>query len=324
MRKTTEERTCVSSNDICRMKSAESGLIPLECSDGEGWVRCYQVFPGIQLRFYDIHGESYWMDTQAGEEEFEIIHCREGRVEECRREHFYCLSAGDLTVCPTESGRIYRHFPLRHYHGMTIIVNLRQAPRCLSCFLEDVNVEPGALREKFCSSPGAFVARSQPAVAHIFSELYSVPEKIQKGYFKVKVLELFLFLSCVDISTDEWVKRNYSPSQRQLAMEICDYLNDHMDRRVTIEQLAGRFHVSETQIKASVKSVCGVSVSSYIRMLKMKTAARMLRDTDLTVLQVSSRFGYDNASKFSSAFKKVMGVTPKEYRNLSDEELISQ
>lgn len=51
--------------------------------------------------------------------------------------------------------------------------------------------------EKFCANGGYFAARSSASVEHIFSELYSVPEEIRKGYFKVKVLELLLFLSAL-------------------------------------------------------------------------------------------------------------------------------
>lgn len=56
-------------------------------------------------------------------------------------------------------------------------------------------MRPGLLAEKFCCNGGGFAARSSPRAEHVFSELYSVPEEIRKGYFKVKILELLLFLS---------------------------------------------------------------------------------------------------------------------------------
>ena len=43
-------------------------------------------------------------------------------------------------------------------------------------------------------------------------------------------------------------------------------------------------------------------------------AALMLKQTDHTVLDVAGRFGYDNGSKFAKAFRDVMGMSPKEYR----------
>ncbi len=284
-------------------------------TDGEVLIRRYLVFPGITLQYHDVHARNCITDMEPNDDVFEIRHCREGRMEGGSADVFYYMEPGDLAICRPESGRHCRYYPLSHYHGITITVNVKQAPRCLSCILDDVNVQPGLLMQKFCSVPKAFVAHSQPSIEHIFSELYSVPAQIRKGYFKVKVLELLLFLSCMDPHTDELSRRSYSNNQRLLAMQISRYLTEHMDSRITLDQMADHFHVSATQIKSSVKSVYGTSVYSFIRTQKMESAAKMLRDTDLSVSEIAGRYGYDNASKFAGAFKTVIGTTPTEYRN---------
>lgn len=299
------------------MQSGEEGctLLRIPGTDGEAVVRCFRVFPGITLQYHDVHAKSCIVCPETDSGVFEIRHCREGRMEGSDAERFYYMEPGDLAVCRPETGLHCRYYPLGHYHGVTIAVNVGQAPRCLSCFLDDVNVRPQLLMQKFCSSHDAFVARSQPAVEHIFSELYAVPAEIRKGYFKVKVLELLLFLSCIDAGTGELSRRSCSNSQRELARQVCRYLTARMDSRITVEQLASRFHVSATQIKAGVKSVYGASLYSYIRMQKMESAAKLLRETDLSVSEIAGRYGYDNASKFAGAFKAVMGMAPKDYRN---------
>ena len=66
-----------------------------------------------------------------------------------------------------------------------------------------------------------------------------------------------------------------------------------------------------------MKAVYGVSVYAYARTQKMHAAARMLRTGDEPIQEIAGRFGYDNASKFSEAFRGVMGVTPSEYRKRS-------
>ena len=43
---------------------------------------------------------------------------------------------------------------------------------------------------------------------------------------------------------------------------------------------------------------------------------RRLIETELSVLDIAAEYGYDNASKFASAFKQVMGISPAEYRRL--------
>ena len=101
----------------------------------------------------------------------------------------------------------------------------------------------------------------------------------------------------------------------QLAKSVAAYLNANLDSHITIAQLASLFHVSQTQLKTSFKETFGESVYGYTRAQKMRAAAKMLQETQYTVLEVAGQFGYSNGSKFAKAFRDVMGVTPKEYRN---------
>ena len=53
---------------------------------------------------------------------------------------------------------------------------------------------------------------------------------------------------------------------------------------------------------------------TYVRTEKMRSAARMLRETNESVLTVAMEHGYSNGSKFAKAFRDVMGMTPRQYR----------
>ena len=159
------------------------------------------------------------------------------------------------------------------------------------------------------------MARSSPRVKHVFSELYAVPEGIRKGYFKVKVLELLLFLSVLPVPPVALEQRCFTNSQVTLAKEVCQYLTDHMDSKITIQELSGQFNASATLIKSSFRGVYGMSPSAFLRAQKMHSAADLLRNSNRTVLDIAGQFGYDNASKFAKAFRDIIGVSPNEYRS---------
>ena len=88
-----------------------------------------------------------------------------------------------------------------------------------------------------------------------------------------------------------------------------------MSEHFTIEQLAIQFQVSPTQLKKSFRNVYGNSLYSYVRTQKMLSAARLLQDTDRTILDIAGECGYDNGSKFYKAFRSVMGVSTRDFRN---------
>lgn len=275
----------------------------------------YYVFPGIEFTFVDVHGRQSVEKKQTLGSILEITYCREGRLEFNLNDEFVFLSSGDLMIAMADTVSPIVNFPLEHYHGLTISIDLDKTPHCLSCFLEDVNVQPMALAEKFCKDRLGYIARTNRTIEHIFSEIYSVSEHIQKGYCKIKTLELLLFLSQLDIDNDELQGRLHSKTQVLLAEKIAKYLHEHMDDRITLEQLSESFHVSVAHIKNTFKSVYGVPVGAYVRTIKMESAAYMLEYTNKTILEIAIEHGYDNGSKFAAAFRSVKGMNPAQYRN---------
>ena len=105
-----------------------------------------------------------------------------------------------------------------------------------------------------------------------------------------------------------------SRSHDELACEVRAYLDARTDRRVTLAQLQQEFHVSGTLIKAAYRERFGASLYADTRARKMHVAARMLRETKLPVQEIAALCGYENAGKFTAAFRAVHGVTPRAYR----------
>ena len=284
----------------------------LEDVDGDVIMTAYAVFPGIWIVYSDVHAGTYVRGRCERAGLMEINHCREGRIEHQYGEDFTFLAPGDLSVVSRDAAQGTVSFPTGHYHGITVLIDPARAPDCLSCFLEDVNVRPMALMEKFCGGQGYFIARSSASVEHIFSELYSVPETIRKGYFKVKLLELFLFLSALPAGQEQ---RSYTSTQVRLAKEVSAYLLASTGERLTVAELSRRFGASVPQINNSFRGVYGMSPAAFLRAQKMRQAAVLLRETDRTVLDIAGQFGYDNGSKFARAFRSVIGVSPNACRS---------
>lgn len=295
----------------------ESNLYRFKNSNDDILITHYQVFPGIEIIYSDVHMSCGISNISHKKEHIlEIDHCRVGRLECYIADKYFYLAPGDISIHQFGELNCEEIFPTNHYHGITIQIDLDKSPRCLSCFLEDVDVEPATLVKKFhLETNFFFLVRKLPSVEHIFSELYAVPETVKKGYMKVKVLEILLLFSNLEPEQDLLKQSHFSKTQVSLAKDVCRYLTEHLTERITIEQLTKRFAVSATYIKKSFDGVYGISVSTYIRNQRMQAAAKILRETDRTVLDIAGQVGYENGSKFANAFRSVMGVTPTQYRN---------
>ena len=96
--------------------------------------------------------------------------------------------------------------------------------------------------------------------------------------------------------------------------QIHDQLTAHLDRKTTIDELSKQYHMNPTTLKNTFKEVYGVSIAAHIKGHRMDRAARLLRETDLSVAEVARAVGYDSQSRFTAAFKSVFQTLPREYR----------
>ena len=104
------------------------------------------------------------------------------------------------------------------------------------------------------------------------------------------------------------------PEYIHTIQEIHDYLNNNLDKRITIEQLSKDFLLNTTTLKSLFKSVYGVSLATHINLHRMEKAASLLSETNNSISDIASIVGYESQSKFSAAFKKHFQQTPLEYR----------
>ena len=284
-------------------------------STGDCEITVYPVFSGIELVYYDVHMQSCDINLAKGREMLIITHCQEGRIEfEYKNGEYLYLASGDLSIQKNTENIRHRYCPLSHYHGVSVAIDMNRVPRCFSCILDDVFVSPEELEMKFCSEKPYSIMRENISIEHIFSELYSVPENIRKGYHKVKVLELLLFLSDLEYKGESEERRYFSRSQVTAAKEAKKYLLAHLDEHITITELADMLGISSTSLKICFKGVYGDTINGYITNCKMQKAASLLKNTDKSVLEIAGIVGYNNGSKFAGAFRRVMNKSPNEYR----------
>ncbi|MDQ7096488.1 AraC family transcriptional regulator, partial [Desulfosporosinus sp. PR] len=179
----------------------------------------------------------------------------------------------------------------------------------------DVSIDLYGLRDKLCADNRCFIMRSKDSVEHIFSELYRIPDNIKRVYCKLRVLELLVFLSIVDAADNREQRPYFQKRQVEIVKAIKEHLTGNLECQETLAELALRFGISLTAMKLCFKGVYGTSIYAFRRAYRLQAAAALLRQSSDTVSVIASKVGYANSSKFASAFREIMGVSPLEYRN---------
>jgi two-component system, response regulator YesN len=93
------------------------------------------------------------------------------------------------------------------------------------------------------------------------------------------------------------------------------YLSEHFSETdLTLESLAQYLQVSPVYLSRIMKKELGTSFVSMITNMRISKAIMLLNSTELSILEIAGKVGYDTQHYFSTAFKKVMGVSPNQYR----------
>ena len=79
-----------------------------------------------------------------------------------------------------------------------------------------------------------------------------------------------------------------------------------------IDELSDIFRISPTKMKHDFKIIFGQSIFSYFQSKQIELAKEVLAKGNYPINEIATVFGYSNASKFSSAFKKKTGFLPSE------------
>lgn len=88
----------------------------------------------------------------------------------------------------------------------------------------------------------------------------------------------------------------------------------YYDTSINVEEISGYVGIDRSYLYRLFKEKMGVSPKKYIMEYKLKTAAKLLRETSLSVGQVALSTGFDDQLYFSTAFKSHYGVSPTKYR----------
>ncbi len=108
-----------------------------------------------------------------------------------------------------------------------------------------------------------------------------------------------------------------SPSAKTAVEKIADYIREHIREKLYVTEIAERFHIDRKYLSKLFKDKYGVGVKEFITVSKIRSSLPYIK-SGLSIKTVSEMFSYEDQFVYSKAFKKIMGFTPKEYKNKSE------
>lgn len=95
---------------------------------------------------------------------------------------------------------------------------------------------------------------------------------------------------------------------------VCKYIQDHIEDELTLVKLSERVHFNPAYLSRLFKQETGSTLTDYIQEKKIARAKQLLENSDINVHEIGETLGYGYGSNFARTFKKLTGMSPKEYR----------
>lgn len=139
---------------------------------------------------------------------------------------------------------------------------------------------------------------------------YNLPDQIQSiQEIRQKIVEMVM--ECV--STESVTDAN-ARSKIQMAV---GYIQEHFGENLTVNDLAEHYGMSPNYFSSMFKKEMSRSAVNYITELRINQARELLYHSELSVVDISKKVGYEDSQYFFRVFKKYLGMTPLQYREES-------
>lgn len=180
------------------------------------------------------------------------------------------------------------------------------------CILESSDMN--AVRAKLFGLYALLVREAENALEkgsvepdHEFQDLGSLYESREPEELEINFSEIISTLS-------ERFGRSLYHGDSEIIEKVVRYLSAKHADKTSLQKVAGHFHINPSYLSSLFKQEMGLGFTEHLCHIRIKEAKRLLTDTNLTMVDIAQKCGFDDQSYFTKVFRKLEATTPKEYR----------
>ncbi|OME77396.1 hypothetical protein BK120_26095 [Paenibacillus sp. FSL A5-0031] len=136
--------------------------------------------------------------------------------------------------------------------------------------------------------------------------------QVENMHSRVEIIKLIreVFLKFTAI-INEYSNPNYSA----LVKSTIQYMNTHFFEKITLNEVATKLEKNPSYISDKVNKETGQSFNANLNQIRIKESKQLLTQTQKSVNDIAIAVGFEYQNYFAKVFKKIVGVTPVQYRN---------
>lgn len=163
-------------------------------------------------------------------------------------------------------------------------------------------------------------AEEKNRVEELISQLLKEQEEQRTGYEYMKIACLSMILTLIWRNSEEQGrKKDYvADEKRNTVNHILGYMEEHLEEKLDIADLARKSCWSPSHFRAVFKSVTGLSPLEYLNRLRIIKSMEYLSGSSVSVAEAAERVGIFDHAYFSRLFKKIIGYSPRHFKSVTE------
>lgn len=272
---------------------------------------------GDLLVAYAQYNRTFDMPENHMHDTYELYYLMSGRRNYFIKDRLYPIEKGDLVFVPKYD--LHRTLAAGTPHHDRFLINFKEDLFDSMC----AGIHNEVLLRPYLTGVRTLRLKAedlQVLDGIVFRLVQDVMEKRTAQSLQIKLLitDLLLFISRCLERYDAEITPFQTPLHQKIS-EIADYINDHYMEPLTLARLSETFYLSPYYISRVFKEMTGFSFVKYLTYARIAEAKRLLRETDMKVLNIADRVGFENLAHFNRVFKQTVHLSPSQYRRMSEQ-----
>lgn len=270
-------------------------------------------------KVFEIHIEELeaWEKRPQKNNFFEIVYVEKGRGRQCINQHEFEYEEGNIFLLPPldchsfkimEASRFYFiRFTDHYFLQNDRLTDYNSWFDKIAYIVANYNKVPGDIISS--ESERQFIINN---IKSIYQE-YLANDNYSDSIITGAVASILNILA-------RSIEKKYVDQANEIDNrfgEVLRYVNTHISdaEKIRVPELAAKFGISKTYFSEYFKKQAGVSLADYILKSKLRLVETKVLHTDLSLKEIAYQLNFTDSSHLARSFKKVYGMTVKEFRN---------
>lgn len=254
---------------------------------------------------YYPHAENHYRRREYGAEEYILIYCLEGRGWIETDSDFYEIFPNSYIIVPVNLSHKYGADPKNPWSIYWVHFSGLIAEKFYRKYVDEGTDDKNLVRE---------IILNETQISY-FENIITLLEKGFSTdiieYVNIQLSQLLASFTYYDVHA----KINYKKSSTEVVNSVIRFMQENIHTTLTIDDLANHLKYSPSYLYSLFKKGTGYSPINYFNHLKIQKACNYLSFTDKSIKEIAFILGYTDPFYFSRVFKKLIEVSPTEYRN---------